>query len=287
MLAVVLFLPVTARAEPPAKGVTAKGLAAKAKAARGALVIVGGGLMPETIRDRFLELGGGEKARLVVIPTASPRVDRGIESHGSYAYWSPLAKDNRVSSISFLHTRKREEADDPKFVKPLQEASAVWFSGGDQELLTAAYKNTAVEREIRAVYERGGVVGGTSAGAAVMSEVMIRYGNPIAEVGTGFGFVPTNLIIDQHFYERNRLPRLLGVLAKHPKHVGLGIDERTAVEVHGQKVTVLGQRNVRLCLPDPSPEKAKVKILAAGSEIDLNEYCPLPDAKATAAAKAD
>jgi cyanophycinase len=270
------------RAEPPAKGG-----AAKQKGPRGTLVIVGGGLMPDTVRDRFLELGGGPKARLVVIPTASRRVDAGIEKVASYSYWMPLEKESKVSSVSFLHTRNREEADDPKFVKPLLDASAVWFPGGDQILLTDAYKGTAVERAVRAVLDRGGVVGGTSAGAAVMSEIMIRSGNPVAEVGAGFGFVGSNLILDQHFHERNRLPRLLGVLAKHPKHVGLGIDERTAIEVRGQKVTVLGQRNVRLCLPDPNPEKAQVKVLAAGSEIDLDEYCPIltADTKAPPAAE--
>lgn len=246
-------------------------VAKAAKGPQGSLVIVGGGPTPDTVRDRFLELGGGEKARLVVIPTASKRSDLGIEAHSSYAYWSPLVKSQKVSSLAFLHTRRREEANDPKFIQPLTEASAVWFTGGDQELLTEAYKDTAVEREIKALLDRGGVVGGTSAGAAVMSEIMIRYGNPIAEVGAGFGFV-SSFVVDQHFHERNRLPRLLGVLAKYPKLLGLGIDEKTAVEVRGQKVTVLGERNVRLCLPAPDPEKAEVKVLAVGSEVDLEPY---------------
>jgi cyanophycinase len=255
-------------AEPSATKATAP---KEPKGAAGCLLIAGGGRLPAAIRNRFLQLGGGEKAHVVVIPTASRRCDDGIESHSSYAYWAPLLKANKISSLAFLHTRRREQANDPQFVKPLTEASAVWFTGGDQVLLTEAYKGTAVEREIRALLDRGGVVGGTSAGAAVMSAVMIRYGNPIARVGPGFGFV-SNFVVDQHFQQRKRLRRLLGVLAKHPRLLGLGIDEKTAVEVHGQKVRVLGAGNVHLCLPAPDPAKAEVKVLAVGSEIDLNDY---------------
>jgi len=243
--------------------------------ATGSLLIAGGGLLPENVLDRFLKLGGGEKANVVVIPTASRKVDTGIENLASYSYWAPLAQDKKVATVCFLHTRKREEANDPKFVKPLKEASAVWFTGGDQELLTDVYKNTAVEREVRAVVKRGGVVGGTSAGAAVMSEVMIRFGNPVAETGAGFGLID-RVIIDQHFQERNRLPRLLGVLTKYPKYLGLGIDEQTAIEVSGQRLKVLGARNVRLCLPSQPAEKNRVQILASGTEIDLAEFSPDP-----------
>jgi cyanophycinase len=195
-------------------------------------------------------------------------VDAGIERR-AVTPTGCLVKESR-SRPSPSCTRYAQEADDPKFVKPLLEASAVWFGGG-QNLLTDVYKDTAVEREIRAVLERGGVVGGTSAGAAVMSEVMIRSGNPIAEVGTGFGFVGNNLILDQHFQERNRLPRLLNVLAKHPKHVGLGIDERTAIEVRARGLIWASAASACACR---ETRKVKVTVLAAGSEIDL-EYWPV------------
>jgi len=249
-------------AAPAAKGT---------KVATGSLVIVGGGRLPDGIRDRFLELAGGEKARLVVIPTASQLAESGrLETLTSYAYWSGFMKAHRVASVVFLHTRRPEQANDPAFVKPLTEASAVWFGGGDQSLLTAAYKGTAVEKEIRNLLARGGVVGGTSAGAAVMSDVMIRSGKTVAEVGTGFGFV-SGLVVDQHFEERNRLARLQGVLAKYPRLLGLGIDEQTGVVVQGQNITVLGKSHVLLCFPAPESKKPQVKVFAEGARIDLTE----------------
>jgi len=104
---------------------------------------------------------------------------------------------------------------------------------------------------------------------------MIRFGNPVAEVGAGFGLID-RVIIDQHFQERNRLPRLLGVLTKYPNYLGLGIDEQTAIEVSGQHLKVLGARNVRLCLPSQPAEKNRVQILTAGTEIDLAEFSPDP-----------
>ncbi len=94
----------------------------------------------------------------------------------------------------------------------------------------------------------GGVIGGTSAGAAIMSPVMITGGRTEASVGTGFGFLP-GFVVDQHFKQRNRFGRLLGVLRKHPQLFGLGIDEKTAVIVHGHSLTVMGESNVRLYLP--------------------------------------
>src|SRR5206468_722813 len=103
------------------------------------------------------------------------------------------------------------------------EATAVWMGGGDQSRLAAAYRGTAVERELKNVLRRGGVIGGSSAGAAVMSSIMITGGNPEAQVDTGFGLLP-GFVIDQHFHNRNRLARLRGVLAKNPEYLGLGID---------------------------------------------------------------
>jgi cyanophycinase len=237
----------------------------------GSLVIVGGGMLPAAIQDRFIELAGGRNARLVVIPTASQRAEAGkLESLSSYAYWGQLAKAGKVKSLVFLHTRQPAQANDPAFVKPLTEATAVWFTGGDQSLLTAAYKGTAVEKEVKNLLARGGVIGGTSAGAAVMSEVMIRFGNPVAQVGTGFGFLP-GVVVDQHFVQRNRQARLLGVLSKHPDCLGMGIDEQTGIVVRGQSVTVVGNSNVRLCVPAHAGVKSEVRVCPAGTHLDLGE----------------
>jgi cyanophycinase len=182
-----------------------------------------------------------------------------------------MQKAGKLKSLYFLHTRKEAQANDPAFIKPLTEASAVWFTGGDQSLLTSAYKGTAVEREVKKLLARGGVVGGTSAGAAVMSGVMIKYGNPAPVLGAGFGLLD-GVVVDQHFQERKRLKRLQAALEKHPDLVGLGIDEQTGIVVQGHSVTVLGKRNVRVCLPPTQAGKLEVKVFASGDRIDLDQF---------------
>src|SRR5262249_25462749 len=151
-------------------------------------------------------------------------------------------------SVVLLHTMDRDKANDPAFVKPLTEATGVWLSGGDQSRLIDAYHGTAVEKELRKVMQRGGVIGGTAAGARALSAVMIVSGNPDAKVGPGLGLL-SDVVIDQHFQNRNRLKRLQGILAKHTTYLGLGIDEETAVVVEGHTGTVMGNANVRVCVP--------------------------------------
>jgi cyanophycinase len=135
-------------------------------------------------------------------------------------------------------------------------------------MLVAPYRSSLVERELHRLLARGGVIGGTSAGASAMSRLMIVGGNPIAQVGAGLGLLP-EIVIDQHFNNRNRLPRLLGILARHPQYLGLGIDEGTAVVVHGGQATILGNANVRLCLPGAGKAPVQVRVLKAGEQIDL------------------
>jgi cyanophycinase len=228
----------------------------------GALVIVGGGGLPDPIRDCFLELAGGKKARLVIIPTASFKADH-PHLLTSPRYW----KAEGVASVQLLHTRNRVEANSPEFCRPLTEATAVWLSGGDQVNLENAYAGTAVERELRKVLARGGVIGGTSAGAAVMGDLMIRGGNPLAELGNGFGLLP-GVVVDQHFTKRQRMPRLLGVLENHPDYLGLGIDESTAAVVRGHTVTAVGNAHVQVCWPAPG-KKPNVRVLKSGEGVDL------------------
>ena len=233
------------------------------KEVTGSLVIVGGGLLPDTIRERFLELAGGKKGRLVVIPTASKWVDQTRISR-SFNYW----KAQGLASVALLHTLDRKEADDPSFVKPLTEATAAWLGGGDQSRLARAYHGTAVEKELQRLLARGGVIGGTSAGASVMSAIMIAGGNPQARVGQGLGLLP-NVVIDQHFQNRKRQKRLLGVLADHPGCLGLGIDEKTAVILRGHTLTVLGKANVSVCLPPAEGNADNVKLLKSGEDCNL------------------
>jgi cyanophycinase len=231
----------------------------------GALVIVGGGCLTDEIWDRFMELAGGKQARIVVIPTAG-RTDRD-EVLDAYGEW----RSERLKWVTVLHATSRREADDPEFVRPLTEATGVWFTGGDQSRLADAYRGTRVERELHRVLARGGVIGGTSAGAAVMSRVMIAGGNPEARLGTGFGLLP-GVVVDQHFSNRKRLERLLGVLGRkeHADCLGLGIDEATAAVVRGRRLEVVGEANVSICVPGSGKKSPEVwRVLKPGQGADL------------------
>ncbi len=229
----------------------------------GALVIAGGGDLPDGAGDRFLELAGGRAARVVVIPTATEAAET-PELLTSPTYW----KARGAASVVLLHTRNRERANDAAFVKPLTEATGVWLTGGDQERLAEAYSGTRVERELQRLLARGGVIGGTSAGAAILSHVMIVGGNPLAQVGTGFDLLH-DVVVDTHFHNRRRLDRLLGVLDHHPHSTGLGIDEDTAVVLTGHTITVFGRGNVRVCQGTPGPATGRVQVFGAGQHADL------------------
>jgi cyanophycinase len=254
------------------------GPARSAGPAAGALVIVGGGDLPDAVAERFLELAGGRNARLVVIPTATELADTPERLHCE-AYW----KARGAASVVLLHTRSRERANDPAFARPLTQATAVWLSGGDQSRLTEAYADTLVERELQRLLARGGAIGGTSAGAAALSHVMIVGGNPQARVGTGFDLL-RDVVVDTHFHNRQRLDRLLGVLADHPRCTGLGIDESTAAVVTGASVTVLGKGNVRVCQGRLGREPASVQVLGNGGRADLDSLDRLAVARLQAAA---
>ena len=231
----------------------------------GALVIVGGGKLPAAARDQFFQLAGGkDKARLVVLPTASASADDPARADDFLKQWKELGP----ASVELLHTRDRKRADDPAFVKPLAEATAVWISGGDQNRLVAAYHGTAVEKELHQLLARGGVVGGTSAGAAVLSDLMIGGGTTEARTGPGFGLLP-GIVIDQHFVARNRIGRLRGVLDRNPGYAGLGIDEGTAVVVRGRMMKVVGDSTVTACWAKSATKPAREDVLTAGGGLDL------------------
>jgi len=255
---------------PPSESVPSHG---------GALVIGGGGELPELVRDRFVELAGGPQARIIVIPTAH-RVADGPEASAALDPW--MGKG--ASSVRLLHTRSQDMANDPAFVQPLTEATGVWLGGGSQKLLTDAYLGTEVERQLKLLLERGGVIGGSSAGAAVMTRVMITRGRMKADVEQGFDFLP-GAVVDQHFLKRNRLSRLLSVLTDHPELVGLGIDEQTALVFHvrSRLLTVIGDSFVIACVPGSEDHPARLEVLKSGDKIDLATLKEAPDLSLTIA----
>ena len=231
----------------------------------GSLVIVGGGKLPDGVRAEFFKLAGGvAKAQIVVIPTASGDADKPGEAETFTKPWQKLDP----KGVTLLHTRDRKRADEADFVKPLREATAVWFSCGDQRQLTATYLGTRVETELRALLARGGVIGGTSAGAAAMSDPMVTGGTTVATLGRGFGLLP-GVICDQHFVARNRGDRLSGAIAAHPDFVGLGIDEATAVVVIGRSIRVVGDSTVTVVWAGGPGRPARSDVLKAGEELDL------------------
>jgi cyanophycinase len=227
---------------------------------RGSLVMHGGGAIQESVRDRFVQLAGGKQARIVVIPTASSRADETDDYEEWLTVWRPCAAE----LLSVLHTRSRDRAEEEDFVAPLRQATGVWFSGGDQSRLEAAYIGTAVETALEGVLERGGVVGGTSAGAAFLSRVMIGGGT----VHRGLNLLP-GAVIDQHFIVRNRQERLGRVLREHPGLVGFGVDERAALIVRGRAIEIVGDSDVVICMA-PSPTRPeRTDRLSPGMRADL------------------
>ncbi|MAG93273.1 MAG: cyanophycinase [Planctomycetaceae bacterium] len=230
---------------------------------QGALVVCGGGKLPDAVLDRFVELAGAEKARLVVIPTASERADEA--DLDSYAKdW----RDRGFRSVAVLHTCDRVVADSNECIAPLETATAVWFVGGQQSRIAKAYVGTRVERELYALLNRGGVIGGTSAGAAIQSRLMIAFGNPEATLMQGLNLLP-GAVIDQHFKVRKRQPRLTAVLAKHPGYFGLGVDERTGLVVRGRWMQVVGESSVTVCLSKSATRPALQYEIPAGKAVDL------------------
>ena len=171
-----------------------------AEGINGSLVICGGGKIPEEAARQFMKLAGGAAARLVVIPTAAAADNAAAQKHLSS--W----RERKPASVVLLHTRSRQQAETGDFVKPLRKATGVWIGGGIQSRISAAYLGTAVEKELYELLSRGGVIGGTSAGAAIMSRVMIAGGKDKAQMGTGFDLLPGS-VIDQHFIARKRRGR--------------------------------------------------------------------------------
>ena len=228
---------------------------------KGALVICGGGELPEVVFNRFVTLAGAAKARIVVIPTASATEP---DEAKILAPW----RRRELGSVVMLHTRARDRANEPAFIEPLVQASGVWLGGGDQARLVNAYRGTAVAAELKKLLARDGVIGGTSAGAAAMSRLMIAGAKPRARVDHGLGLLD-HVVIDQHFLQRDRLNRLVEVLASHPGWAGLGVDEGTAVVVHGRTLDVIGNSYAVACLSASSSRPASFHVLRAGGRADL------------------
>ncbi|MHC5009407.1 MAG: cyanophycinase [Planctomycetota bacterium] len=224
---------------------------------RGHLVLVGGGGTTQAIVAATLALCGDDPA-VVVLPQASGRDDRG---EASTAMWREAGAAS-VTNVESLASAAAREA--------IAEADLLWMPGGVQSRLLDALVEAGASDLIAEHYRRGGVVGGTSAGAAVLSGLMIVGGETadlrsVRRGGTllreGLGLWP-DAIVDQHFVARTRNNRLLAAVLDHPGHLGVGIDERTAVIVHGDALRVVGDGTVivydaRRARVEPTEEGAR------------------------------
>ena len=246
--------------------------------AKGSLIIVGGGGMPKVIFDRFFEAAGGRDAKLVVVPTAGSGAEYD-ESTSSVK----MFKKAGATNVHLLHTRDTKVADSEEFVAVLRDARAVWFGGGRQWRLADAYLGTKTEAAFHDVLKRGGVIGGSSAGATIQASYLVRgapEGNQIMMSPgheQGFAYI-RNSAIDQHLLARKRENDMLPVIRKHPHLLGIGIDESTALYVRGNTAEVIGKSKVLFY--DIALEKTGGKkfytTLDPGDRFDLKSRRKLP-----------
>jgi cyanophycinase len=238
---------------------------------RGTVVVVGGGAMGPEIYKTFIEAAGGPDASIVVIPTAG-------EDSVYPSNWSGLDgfKAAGARHLTVLHTRDRTVANTDSFVAPIKAAAGVWFPGGRQWHLVDSYLDTKTEREIHGVLARGGVVGGSSAGASILASYLVRgarEGNTIMMAPgyeKGFAFL-RNVAIDQHVVARDRLADLPPVLAKHPSLLGISEDEGTAWVVRGDQAEIIGRNKAFAYGGNDSPDAGQPYVtLRPGDRYDLS-----------------
>lgn len=215
----------------------------------GQLVIIGGAEDKEgdcKILREFVRRAGGLQARIAVMTVAT-----GLPGEVGEQYMRIFERLG-VEDVQVVDTARREDADDARALETITQATGIFFTGGNQARITECMKDTQLDAMLHKRFSEGIVIAGTSAGAAMMPDMMIVEGesetNPRMEVvnmDRGMGFLP-GVVIDQHFAQRGRLGRLLSAVAQQPVNLGFGIDENTAIAVNGKELEVIGEGAVTI-----------------------------------------
>jgi cyanophycinase len=255
-------------------------------------------------------IGGGEdrdpKSKRAILREVARRVHGGklvlatVASHRPEGYFDDYQRafsDLGIGELVELYIEDRSEAGAREKLEVLDDAAAIFFSGGDQLRITSQIGDSGIEAKVRALFERGGLIAGTSAGASVMSDTMLVRGTSSEthrigdlHMAPGLGLV-RNVVIDQHFAERGRFGRLIGAVAHNPRILGIGIDEDTAAILEGGSFTVMGSgavyvvdgsgvtySNLAEARPDQvlSMHDMRVHVLGTGDRFDLERRLPSP-----------
>ena len=290
----------------PVPQVDVKGPAPAPVAPKGTLVIIGGGLRGENepVWERIVELAGGKGARIAVFGSASASPERAarldaqrLSFYGADAFVVPVA-------VRLKGTDYRAAANDPVLAAQVSSAAGAYFVGGDQARITEALRNpdgsnTLMLNALWEMYRRGGVIAGTSAGAAIMSKTMFYNVSSVLstlkrgvadgmELAPGLGFIGDDVFVDQHLLVRGRFARMLPAMMPKGYKMGLGIDENTCMIIHPTRdVEVLGYKgalmidlnNATQAPGDFNLSNARLSYLDNGDRFNLttHKFTPSPD----------
>ncbi len=282
--------------------------AVQAAAPKGSLVIIGGALRPDNaaVWERIVELAGGKGARIAVFPSAANNPEKSgrnimnhLKRHGAEPFFVPIA-------VKLAGSDARRAANDPAIAKMVRAAGGAYFAGGDQGRITEALRqpdgaNSLVLDALWQMYADGGVIAGSSAGAAIMSTTMFYDAKPVLatlklgvrdgrEIAPGLGFIGPDIFVDQHLLARGRFARMLPVMLKKGYKLGLGIDENTAMVLKpGAELEIVGYKGallIDLAQAGSDPKQAafnvsnvKISYLDRGDRFNLatRVYTPSPE----------
>jgi len=237
---------------------------------KGQLLIIGGGKRPASVMQKFVDLAGGNQAKIAIIPMASEYYQEAGERY------EKEFQDLGAEKATAFYIMDSVQANADSVIEQLNQYNAIFFGGGDQSRLTKIFLNTRSMDLFHKKYRQGAVIGGTSAGAAIMSEIMITgdgdwqvLKRDSVDTTEGFSFLKS-AVVDQHFFRRQRLNRLLAVVIQN--HItGVGIDESTAVWVQPNGLCqVLGNSVVLIIHPPLSQDKGQSDLLTGkGLSLDI------------------